>query len=78
MQENASLLFKKSAVENIADLLVLNRKIRADSRVSLIYEAGSLTYAELSEKVRRAAASLRDSGVQPGDRVKPAEVGTGQ
>jgi acyl-coenzyme A synthetase/AMP-(fatty) acid ligase len=69
MQENSSLLGNSSVVENIADLLVLNRKVRADSRISLIYEGRSMTYAELREKVQRAAASLRAIDVKPGDRV---------
>jgi long-chain acyl-CoA synthetase len=38
-------------------------------RCALVHDGGELTYAQLEERSRQAAALLADLGVQPGDRV---------
>lgn len=42
---------------------------RFADNTALISEGRSLTYAELHDEVRRAAAAMIDLGIQPGDRV---------
>jgi long-chain acyl-CoA synthetase len=38
-------------------------------RCALVHDGGRLSYAELEQRTRRAAAYLRSVGVEPGDRV---------
>ncbi len=52
----------------VADMLMGSAK-RYPTRVALDFLSEQTTYAELAEKVRRAATALRDAGVLPGDRV---------
>ena len=52
----------------VADMLMGSAK-RYPTRVALDFLSEQTTYAQLAEKVRKAATALRDAGVRPGDRV---------
>ena len=49
--------------------LFLERARLHPERIAVVDEEASWTYGELAEAVRRLASRLRESGVQPGDRV---------
>ena len=55
---------------NVSEYL-LDRHVRAGrgDRIALTGAAGKMSYAELTERVRRAAAGLRGLGPQPEQRV---------
>lgn len=52
-----------------AEHLLFNNATRFSRRVALRYFGTQWTYAELLDRVRRAAAAFHESGVHPGDRV---------
>ncbi len=45
------------------------RAIRSPKRRAVTFEASTLTYGELQDRIDRAAIVLRDGGVRTGDRV---------
>src|SRR6266542_1144762 len=54
-----------------ASVYLVDRQVKQGNggRVALRYRGGSVTYAELLERVRGAAAGLRALGVRPEERV---------
>ncbi|HZB49082.1 MAG TPA: AMP-binding protein [Mycobacteriales bacterium] len=63
MQERAG-----ADVHTVADL-VHRAAVRDPDHLALVYEGSRLSWAELDERVDRAAAALRGLGLDPGDRV---------
>jgi crotonobetaine/carnitine-CoA ligase len=57
-----------SAAESVG-ALVEARADRSPDRCAFVFEDGSLTYANLADRGRRAAGLMRAYGVRPGDRI---------